>query len=1290
MCSTENLPLNELEKQLIDPNSDFYLENILDVITSLVADCNYPSASNSRTVQSFLKRYRRVAELIEARRTKYVDFELIKVIGQGGFGRVELVRHKRTRRVYAMKMMSKQHLLDHSQSGYWEERDVMVHASSEWLVACHHAFLDKDNVYLCMEYMPGGDLYYWLEKYDTFNETQVRFYLAETVLALEALHNLRFIHRDLKPDNMLLDARGHLKLADFGSCVQADAEGYHYCSSPIGTPDYISPEMLNCQSKAGKIGPECDWWALGIIAYEMLFGEPAFYGQSLVETYSRILSHEKSLKIPTDADPISKEVESLIRAFLKPAATRLGSLAGVRAEDPSLKDASAAVVAATAQVKAHPFFASVVWHQLRSQDAPIQPVVNSETDTSNINFDERDLSSDSGLGKLPQSSGAFAPKKLPAPAYFTGNNLSFAGYTFNRDHVYLRNMNGLNENGVNSLSANQKEKAETQAKLTAFESQVNELKTIIQSLEKQNARDQVSIEDGQKRLEKSVTELNQIKQTKTEMEKTLADITNKLGASQSERDRLLADVNKIQKQYETAVENLEAERKKLCSIQDEKTNLSSEIGELKQQLYDQQVEMANRLKAKEVARNVASSESKRTEKHEAEQRELIASYESRIGDLLAENQEARQKATVLVNEATNLRRNFSEQIAELTDQLQTAQHFCHFYETQCLESKVAIEDLERRLECAENELSALRANLEGAINSRRATEDLLVAQKSALAVARVEQRSLQEQAENAQRQANSEISRLSTLADQRLAELNDVSKQLDEMRNHCAEEEHNNRMLTEQICKLQKDSEQRKQNIDVVVDKLYREVEGRLNPAAGRMRAKKHNNAAYQQLEKSYKNLEAKKKQQSEDFSRTIEQYKRDLAERNSMITSLTEELQVKDKDIDRLNSLVHQLYARLDQTNPSHSTPVRKNGSSLSPAAGDQGGEGLTVSTPSSGQRSPIGSVKDLAVGNEVTDVKLNEFFSTVLEDVVDVDGKGRGRNKLTWLPKYAVLKAFVLAFYVSRGDKELGAGPVEEIPLCQVMHVREATELDLIHAKKEDVIRTIQVFYHQEDTPTCNANGDTLSVDPNTSMVSVRTVSSGSGSNQTDIRWLDHVFHPMRFRSNTLCDYCNRPCSDILSPPPALQCIKCRMCVHLEHVDKHQKFASCVKSAQVRYLRMPSKEKKVQWIQHLLDLCKRLRELQQNPEKLLKSGLSSLASAAGGVANIGTTSAAKPLYRSMRAGSIGPAMLSSASSIWTRAEHRSHFQSSFKHRNSRHAQPSGAKSPNRSASPNSPTSPL
>ncbi|KAF7233730.1 hypothetical protein EG68_07382, partial [Paragonimus skrjabini miyazakii] len=1223
-------------------------------------------------------RYTKVAELIEAQRTKYADFELIKVIGQGGFGRVELVRHKRTRRVYAIKMMSKQHLLDHSQSGYWEERDVMVKASSEWLVACHHAFLDKDNVYLCMEYMPGGDLYYWMEKYDTFNETQVRFYLAETILALEVLHGLRFIHRDLKPDNMLLDARGHLKLADFGSCVRLGEDGYHLCNSPIGTPDYISPEMLNCQSKAGKVGPECDWWALGVIAFEMLFGEPAFYGQSLVETYSRILAHEKSLTIPADSDPISPALEQFIRALLKPASTRLGSLAVAYASDSTVTDSDRAIALATAHVKAHPFFSGMAWHQLRLQDAPIQPVVNSETDTSNINFDETELQSDSfgsaGSSKLPQTGGAFS-RKPPVPAYFTGNNLSFAGYTFNRDHLYLRTgLRGTSENQSVTTESNHKALTECSQRAQALQTEVNELQNTVQTLEKQMAMDQVTLKDTQRRLEESTAELGKSKATSCELEKMLTELRLRCSVLQPERDRLTSEIANVKTQLKAVTDSHEAERLKVSQLVEDKTSLSDKIVQLQAELQEAKIKVHEQMKSKEQLLSVSNAD------YESRQRELMSSLGAQIESLQAENREARQKATVLMTEASNLARNHAKQVNELTDQLNEAQRFCQLYQGQCKELNDNLEAAKQQEQKYLEDLTSMHVRLDMANSSRRTVEDRLLSTESTLAATKVELRSLQELVKNTREQANVDVARLTDLAEQRLAELDDVSRQLDEMRLRCTTAEEDSTKLAEQVSKLEKERELQQRNMKAIVDKLLHEVEGRMTPAAVRKRAKEHDIEACQQLAKNYKNLQSTSEKDKANMQLTIDQYKRDLADRNGMIATLTEECRNKDQDIVQLNALITQLYARLDQTTHAHSTPVK-----LNPSAGAGDASDMTIlSNPSSTRNS-----QDLSMCPALSAVARDEIYTKTLEQIVDLDSKGRGRKKLIWLPKYAVLKPFVLALYVSRGERESGMYPVEEILLCRVLHVRKATAADLIHAEPEDIKRTLQFFYHKDDSTSSNLY-EASEFDPNSTTASVRTTvgSSSAVSSSADehVHWLEHTFQHMRFRIGTvLCEVCNRPCSELRNPPRALECIKCRMRIHWEHVDQHQKFVPCHNATEVRYIRLPNVQEQAVWLDHMNRLIHRLRELQQNPEKLLESSLSGVAAKAGGVAQIGSISSVEPFYRSIRASSTGPSAINSlmGSIQPPRPEVRPSFHSSFKKKHSKRA--SSPKSPPRSLSPKS-----
>ena len=181
-------------------------------------------------------------------RMKTDDFKLIKVIGRGAFGEVQLVRNKYTKKVYAMKLLSKYEMIKRSDSAFfWEERDIMAHANSEWIVQLHFAFQDHRYLYMVMDYMPGGDLVNLMSNYEV-PEKWARFYTAEVVLALDAIHSMGFVHRDVKPDNMLLDASGHLKLADFGTCMKMCPDGMVKSETAVGTPDYISPEVLTNHS----------------------------------------------------------------------------------------------------------------------------------------------------------------------------------------------------------------------------------------------------------------------------------------------------------------------------------------------------------------------------------------------------------------------------------------------------------------------------------------------------------------------------------------------------------------------------------------------------------------------------------------------------------------------------------------------------------------------------------------------------------------------------------------------------------------------------------------------------------------------------------------------------------------------------------------------------------------------------------------------------------------------------------------------------------------------------------
>ncbi|XP_076265016.1 serine/threonine-protein kinase tricornered isoform X2 [Rhynchophorus ferrugineus] len=393
------------------------------------------SLSEEQKHEKRLQHAQKETEFLRLKRSRLgvEDFEPLKVIGRGAFGEVRLVQKKDTGHVYAMKILRKADMLEKEQVAHVRaERDILVEADHQWVVKMYYSFQDPINLYLIMEFLPGGDMMTLLMKKDTLSEECTQFYIAETALAIDSIHKLGFIHRDIKPDNLLLDAKGHLKLSDFGLCTglkkshrtdfyrdlsQAKPSDFIITSSPmdskrraeswkknrralaystVGTPDYIAPEVF---LQTGY-GSACDWWSLGVIMYEMLIGYPPFCSENPQDTYRKVMNWRETLVFPAEV-PISEEAKDTIVKFCCEAERRLGSQKGLD------------------DLKLVPFLGGVDWEHIRERPAAIPVEVRSIDDTSN--FDD-----------FPDVKLEIPSAPMPQDGEINYKDWVFINYTFKR------------------------------------------------------------------------------------------------------------------------------------------------------------------------------------------------------------------------------------------------------------------------------------------------------------------------------------------------------------------------------------------------------------------------------------------------------------------------------------------------------------------------------------------------------------------------------------------------------------------------------------------------------------------------------------------------------------------------------------------------------------------------------------------------------------------------------------------------------------------------------------------
>uniref|UniRef100_A0A8C0R8J0 Rho-associated protein kinase n=1 Tax=Canis lupus dingo TaxID=286419 RepID=A0A8C0R8J0_CANLU len=1253
---------------------------LIDGLNSLVLDLDFPALRKNKNIDNFLNRYEKIVKKIRGLQMKAEDYDVVKVIGRGAFGEVQLVRHKASQKVYAMKLLSKFEMIKRSDSAFfWEERDIMAFANSPWVVQLFCAFQDDKYLYMVMEYMPGGDLVNLMSNYDV-PEKWAKFYTAEVVLALDAIHSMGLIHRDVKPDNMLLDKHGHLKLADFGTCMKMDETGMVHCDTAVGTPDYISPEVLKSQGGDGYYGRECDWWSVGVFLFEMLVGDTPFYADSLVGTYSKIMDHKNSLCFPEDAE-ISKHAKNLICAFLTDREVRLGRN-GVE------------------EIKQHPFFKNDQWNwdNIRETAAPVVPELSSDIDSSN--FD--DIEDDKG-----------DVETFPIPKAFVGNQLPFIGFTYYRENLYIQKklytleehlsteiqakeeleqkslfQITLRKNVESALRQLEREKALLQHKNAEYqrkadheadkkrnlENDVNSLKDQLEDLKKRNQNSQISTEKVNQ-LQRQLDETNALLRTESDttarLRKTQAESSKQIQQLES-NNRDLQDKNclletaklKLEKEFMNLQSVLESERRDrthgseiindlqgrisgleedlkngkilLAKAEVEKRQLQERLTDLEKEKNNMEIDMTYQLKVIQQSLEQEEAEHKATKARLADKNKIYESIEEAKSEAMKEMEKKLSEERTLKQKVENL--------------LLEAEKRCSLFDCDLKQSQQKINELLKQKDVLNEDVRNLTLKIEQETQKRCLTQNDLKMQTQQVNTLKMSEKQL--------KQENNHLMEMKMSLEKQNAELRkerqDADGQMKELQDQLEAEQYFSTLYKTQVrelkeeceekTKLCKELQQKKQELQEERDSLAAQLEITLTKADSEQLARSI-------AEEQYSDLEKEKIMKELEIKEMMARHKQELTEKDATIASLEETNRTLTSDVANLANEKEELNNKLKDAQEQLS---RLKDEEISAAAIKAQFEKqlLTERTLKTqavnklaeimNRKEPVKQKENRKLHMELKSERekltqqmikyqkeLNEMQAQIAEesqirielqmtlDSKDSDieqlrsqlqalhigldsssiGSGPGdaeaddgfpesrlegwlslplRNntkKFGWTKKYVIVSSKKILFYDSEQDKEQ-SNPYMVLDIDKLFHVRPVTQTDVYRADAKDIPRIFQILYANEGE---SKKEQEFPVEP-------------VGEKSNYICHKGHEFIPTLYHFPTNCEACMKPLWHMFKPPPALECRRCHIKCHKDHMDKKEEIiAPCkvycdISTAKNLLLLANSTEEQQKWVSRLV----------------------------------------------------------------------------------------------------------
>ncbi|KAI2652076.1 Rho-associated protein kinase 2 [Labeo rohita] len=1133
-----------------------------DSVTALALDLNHPALRKNKNIDSFLNRYEKAVCRLREVQVKLDDFDRVKLIGRGAFGAVQLVRHKASRQVYAMKQLSKFEML-----------------------CC--AFQDEKYLYLVMEYMPGGDLVTLTSNYD-IPEEWARFYTAEVVLALDAIHSLGFIHRDIKPDNMLLDRNGHLKLADFGTCMKMDSSGMVRCDTAVGTPDYISPEVLMSQGGTGYYGRE-----------EVRLGRT---GVDEIKCHPFFKNDQWTFDTIRDSKPLS-HCSLLCCAVWMSDVPLLGAM------------------------------------------APVVPELSSDIDTSNFDDDIKD--DPLGTETFPPPR-AFAGNQLPFVGftYFREDQLlkqnnkcseeDVGADSVNEDHNLKQAEVNARQAAEESLRELEKEKALLKHQRTAsirkagletdrkrvLENEVSSLKEQLAELKKKNQNSLISAEKNiylerqaqgealkqSQQLEVSLRELQerlaQLESSRLSLEQEKLSLQTSLELEKRERSLGTENINDLQGRVSGLEDELKLIKASLSKAEAEKRQLQEDLTTLEKEKSKQEIDLTFKLKAIQQSLEQEEAEHKATKSRLADNNEINQSIEEAKSEALKDMEHKLLEERSAKQQLENRLMQLEKENSVLDYDYKQAKH--ELQELRSLKEKLTeeVEVLNIRVQQETQKKTLFQADL----------NKLYKTQIRELKEGSDEKAKLYK---DAQQRIEDLLEERDSLASQLEASLTKAdSEQPGERKDHERLEE-SNRTLTVDVGnlanekeelnnklkhlqhKLEKAKEEEKERKSVYLS-IERQIQSErtlkiqaINKLAEVMkktdvRPQQGNNTDIRRKEKENRQLQSQLRTEKEKLNNTIIKYQKEI---NEMQATLAEESQVrlemqmaldsKDSDIERLRCQLTSLSIHsLDTTSISstgNDLEVRITHSHTSESMSftyQRSSKSVCIDTRPCriAPRFPSDSEEE---EDEDEEIEWRQRPALTYEKPTDQESADsslegwlsmptKNTKRFGWEKKYVVVSSKKILFYESEQDRE-----------HKLFHVRPVTQTDVYRADPREIPRIFQILYANEG----ESKKEELAVE-----------SLSAAERSSFIPHKGHEFVLTLYHFPSSCEACPRPLWHVFKPPPALECRRCRIKCHKDHIDrKEEVLAPCrvnydMSTAKELLLLANSTEDQQKWVSRLL----------------------------------------------------------------------------------------------------------